>query len=87
MHVLVVDCDETLRELVRETLTNTRGAKVIEAEDAGGGLRQLMAHPETTLIMCDWNLAGMSGAEFVERGRSMRSTGFLRLRSGQAARS
>ena len=73
MHVLVVDRDETLRELVRETLTNMRGAKVIEAKDAEGGLRELKAHPETTLIICDWNLVGMSGAEFVERGRSMRS--------------
>ena len=74
MHVLVVDRDETLRELVREILTNTRGAEVIEAEDAEGGLRQLKAHPETTLVVCDWDLVGRSGAEFVERGRSMRST-------------
>jgi hypothetical protein len=36
MHVLVIDGDETLRGLVRETLTNMRGAKVVEAEDAKG---------------------------------------------------
>jgi hypothetical protein len=70
MHVLVIDGDETLRGLVRETLTNMRGAKVVEAEDAAGGLRKLEAHPETTLIVCDWDLAGMD-AEFVERGRSI----------------
>jgi DNA-binding response OmpR family regulator len=74
MHILVVDHDETVRKLVRETFTITRGAKVIEAEDAKGGLRQLKAHPETTLIVCDWDLAGMSGIDFVEQGRSMTST-------------
>lgn len=73
MHVLVIDGDETLRGLVRETLTNMRGAKVVEAEDAAGGLRKLEAHPETTLIVCDWDLAGMD-AEFVERGRSITSS-------------
>lgn len=70
-HILVVDDDNRLRELLRSYLSQN-GFAVTSAEDAGSARRQL-ASMEFDLIVLDVMMPGESGLEFASSLREIRN--------------
>jgi CheY-like chemotaxis protein len=68
--VLVVDDEENIREIVQEGLS-ARGMVVRGAESAETALSGLAASP-CEVVLCDFNLPGLSGEELFERLRTQR---------------
>ena len=65
--VLLVEDEESVRELVRETLV-ARGYKVLEAENGEIGLRVAEAHGEgIDILITDVVMPGMGGRELAKR--------------------
>ena len=65
--VLLVEDEESVRELVRETL-EARGYKVLEAENGESGLRVAEAHGEgIDILITDVVMPGMGGRELAKR--------------------
>jgi CheY-like chemotaxis protein len=62
--ILVVDDDDDIREAIRDTLA-PEGYRTVDAADGRAGLEYLRAHPAPGLILLDWNMAPMSGAQFM----------------------
>ena len=70
--VLLVEDEESVRELVRETLLS-RGYKVLEAENGEAGLRAAEAHPDRIdILITDVVMPGMGGRELVKKLLLMR---------------
>ena len=66
-HILVVEDDSEIREMLRFSLEKS-GYAVVEAEDAEQALEKLgVMLPDMMLV--DWMLPGMAGPEFVRRTR------------------
>lgn len=66
-HILVVEDDSEIREMLRFSLEKS-GYNVVEAEDAELALEKLgVMLPDVMLV--DWMLPGMNGPEFVRRTR------------------
>ena len=68
-HVLVVDDYNTMRRILRNLLSQIGFTKIEEAEDGSTGLRK-MREKAYGLIISDWNMAPMSGLEFLKEVRS-----------------
>ena len=66
--VLVIDDEEPILQLVRETLTR-RGYQVDTATDGETGLRHL-ARAKYDVTLCDWKMPGLNGQQIYERIRS-----------------
>jgi two-component system NtrC family sensor kinase len=66
--VLVIDDEEPILEMVRETLTR-RGYQVDIAADGETGLRQL-DQKKYDVTLCDWKMPGLNGQQVYERIRS-----------------
>jgi PAS domain S-box-containing protein len=65
--VLLVEDEESVRELVRETLI-TRGYKVLEAENGESGLRVAEAHGDgIDILITDVVMPGMGGRELAKK--------------------
>lgn len=62
--ILVVDDDTDIREALREMLSE-EGYDVAEAKDGLAALEYLRASPAPALILLDWNMGRMSGAQFM----------------------
>jgi CheY-like chemotaxis protein len=62
--VLVVDDDPDIREALRDTLAD-EGFATIEANNGQAALEYLRAHPAPPLILLDWNMAPINGAQFM----------------------
>jgi diguanylate cyclase (GGDEF)-like protein len=62
--VLVVDDSKNTRYVVGRLLHAHR-YQVLEAEDGPQALAELAKHPDTRLIIVDYNMPGMDGAELV----------------------
>jgi CheY-like chemotaxis protein len=62
--VLIVDDDSDIREAIRDLL-EFEGYGTAEARDGGAGLAYLRSHPAPGVILLDWNMAPVSGAEFM----------------------
>jgi len=73
-HVLVVDDYNTMRRILRNLLSQIGFSNVEEAEDGSTGLRKLRER-QFGLVISDWNMAPMSGLEFL---REVRSDGALK---------
>jgi len=73
-HVLVVDDYNTMRRILRNLLSQIGFSNVEEAEDGSTGLRKLR-EGQFGLVISDWNMAPMSGLEFL---REVRSDGTLK---------
>ncbi|HXX00635.1 MAG TPA: PAS domain S-box protein [Candidatus Acidoferrales bacterium] len=72
--VLVVDDEESIREIIQEGLV-ARGMKVDAAANSEDALAYL-AKNSCDVVLCDFNLPGMSGEKFFE---SLRSQGAEKL--------
>jgi two-component system chemotaxis response regulator CheY len=68
-HVLVVDDYNTMRRILRNLLSQIGFSNVEEAEDGSTGLRKLRER-SFGLVISDWNMAPMSGLEFLKEVRS-----------------
>jgi CheY-like chemotaxis protein len=62
--VLIIDDDSDIREAIRDLL-EVEGYGTAEARDGGAGLAYLRAHAAPGVILLDWNMAPVSGAEFM----------------------
>jgi CheY-like chemotaxis protein len=67
LSVLVIEDDESMRTLIGRMLSRLN-VRVVVKEDGPTGL-QALEHPDhpVDLIICDWNMPGMSGMEVFER--------------------
>jgi CheY-like chemotaxis protein len=63
--ILVVDDEESIREITRVVLT-TAGFRVILATDGADGLAKLRAHPDPVqVVITDLDMPGMGGRQFI----------------------
>jgi CheY-like chemotaxis protein len=62
--VLVIDDDRDIREAIRDLLT-VEGYGSAEACDGATGLAFLRSQPAPGVILLDWNMAPMNGAQFM----------------------
>jgi CheY-like chemotaxis protein len=86
MRVLVVDDTRTMRMIVSRSLKQIEEVEeVIQAESAEEAIDLLETEP-VDLIVCDWNLGGMTGIEFLEALRAAEWTvpfGFITAESSE----
>jgi two-component system chemotaxis response regulator CheY len=67
--VLIVDSEYHTRKVIRALLLGMGCTRIFEASQGNSGLATIRAvHPD--LVLLDWELPGMSGAEFVRGLRS-----------------
>jgi CheY-like chemotaxis protein len=73
LKVLLVDDHAGTRELTHRMLARLRPAKIVEAESGDQALRFFGDTPaEFDLVVCDWNMPGMSGIELFGKVRAIR---------------
>lgn len=66
--IMIVDDDQTMRMLIRRMLTRMKITNLVEASGGDDALKQLeLASSPFDLIICDWNMPGMSGIELFDR--------------------
>ena len=63
--VLVVDDDVDIRDALKDLLSD-EGYRIAEAADGGAALDYLAANPLPSLILLDWNMAPVNGAQFMD---------------------
>jgi diguanylate cyclase (GGDEF)-like protein len=68
IHILVVDDSRASRSLTRRMLEK-HNYQVLEAEGGDGALRLLEKNPQVRLVICDYEMPNMNGAEFTARIR------------------
>ena len=61
--ILVIDDDRDIRDSLRETLED-EGFAAADVSSGPEALEYLRAHPQTPLILLDWNMAPMDGPTF-----------------------
>ncbi len=69
--ILIVDDDASMRTLIQRMLARMKIARSIEAEGGEQALQRLASTP-VDLVICDWNMPGMSGMELFRQARSLR---------------
>ena len=62
--VLIIDDDRDIREAIGDLL-GVEGYQTAEARDGGSGLAYLRSHPPPGVILLDWNMAPVGGADFL----------------------
>jgi two-component system, chemotaxis family, chemotaxis protein CheY len=68
LNILVVDDDETMRTLVCRMLKRMKVGGIVEANGGEQALERLEGAPaKLDLVICDWNMPGMSGMELFQR--------------------
>ena len=87
MRVLVVDDSRAMRMIVSRELRNIEAVSgVLEADSAEAAIDLLPVEP-VDLILCDWNMGGMSGLELLQALRAAEWTvpfGFVTSESSEA---
>lgn len=69
MQVLIVDDSRAMRRILRN-IVEPLGFRIAEAGHGVEGLQQLSEHPDTKLVLVDWNMPEMNGFDFVKHVRS-----------------
>lgn len=67
--VLLVDDSRAVRMATRRMLAET-DFTFLEAENGADALHQLRAHPETDVVLLDWNMPIMDGITFLRAVRA-----------------
>jgi len=67
--VLIVDDAYYSRKIVRTLLSAIGITKIVEAEDGARGIAAIQAH-NPDIVLLDWEMPGMNGADFMRRVRS-----------------
>jgi len=71
--VMIVDDDQTMRTLIRRMLTRMRISNLVEADGGEQALQRLEQEPAVCdLVICDWNMPGMSGIELFDRVNALK---------------
>jgi two-component system chemotaxis response regulator CheY len=71
--IMVVDDDQVMRTLIRRMLARMKITALIEANGGAQALQQLdQAGSACDLIICDWNMPGMSGIELFDRVHALK---------------
>lgn len=71
--VLVVDDDEAMRTLVCRMLKRMKIGRILEAEGGEQALERLDSTPGSIdVVVCDWNMPGMSGMDLFKQVHSGR---------------
>jgi len=78
VHALVIDDAKPMRTLLGHLLRDI-GFEVSQACDGQEGLQQLQEIERPDLVLCDWNMPGMDGYEFVLAMRSNHDYDDVRL--------
>ena len=78
MHALVIDDARTMRMLMRVTLQKL-GFQVTEAANGREGLERLSTDARPDVVMVDWYMPEMDGAEFVHAVRARPDLAGLRV--------
>lgn len=87
MLVLVVDDQQSMRELTRFTLEQIGVHKVVQAKDGHRALEEMQKN-RFDLVISDWNMDGMDGIELLKSIRSdplQKKTPFI-LATGQSSK-
>ena len=72
LKVLVVDDQAEIRALVREVLADSGVTQVFEAGDGKAALQFVDADFDmVNLIICDWNMPGLNGIDFLRQIRTV----------------
>lgn len=80
LKLLIIDDEQEMRELLKRMLAKLGVASVAEAASGTQGLRELdRAIDPVDLVICDWNMAGMTGMQFFEEVRTRYDVRFLML--------
>ncbi len=66
--ILVVDDFSTMRRIVRNNLKQLGYENVVEAEDGAPALDRIR-EGDIALVICDWNMPGMTGIELLRHVR------------------
>lgn len=77
--ILVVDDFSTMRRIVKNALKSLNYNNTDEAEDGASALEKLHAE-HFDLVVCDWNMPGMTGIELLRAVRAdarLKTTPFL----------
>ncbi len=73
LRVLLVDDNESVRTLTRQMLRRMAVTSIREADDGSSALDIFRATPMSfDLIICDWNMPGVSGVEVCKQVRAER---------------
>jgi len=67
--VLIVEDEPYSRKVVRILLNAMGVEKIFEAKDGAGGLEAIQAH-NPDIVLLDWEMPGMNGAEFMRHVRA-----------------
>jgi two-component system, chemotaxis family, chemotaxis protein CheY len=74
LHVLIVDDDETMRNLLSKMLQRS-GAATVEAATAEHAWTTLSSTGSPiNFVLCDWNMPGLSGLDFFKMLKAVRPT-------------
>jgi CheY-like chemotaxis protein len=72
LRVLIVEDQEATRGLVKKMLRELRVQQVFEAKNGREGLDHLSHAPNMiNMVICDWNMPEMTGAELLRQVRSV----------------
>ncbi len=69
INVLVVDDFSTMRRLIKKILTDMGAETIFEAENGANAL-EVLKREKIDLVICDWNMPGMTGVVLLEKVRS-----------------
>ena len=71
LKALVVDDQPEVRSMIREILLDTGITQVFEAPDGKAAMQFIDADFDmVNLIICDWNMPGLNGVDFLKQVRS-----------------
>ncbi|SFS86388.1 MULTISPECIES: response regulator [Brevundimonas] len=87
LHVLIVDDQQTMRSLVRNSLQQLGVREITEAADGEAGLRQVISKP-VHLVISDFNMPNLDGLGLLRAIRAhppIKTTAFIML-TGRADR-
>ena len=74
LSLLLVDDSKSVRLLLHQMLDNLGADKIIEAESVDASWELLKEHDDVDVVVCDWNMPGTNGLEFLEMLRSNKTT-------------
>jgi len=83
LRVMVVDDDDSMRMLVGRMLQRIGIESVVEAAGGEEALALLQTAAPVDLVICDWNMPGMSGIELFTRVAAFRPDLFFLLVTGR----
>ena len=70
-HILIVDDDPLMRNLLRDILLEERTGDQVETADSGWEALRMMNQGSTDILIADWQMPDMSGLRLVELAQAL----------------